>query len=499
MIFHQTTSRHARTARGRALAAALAFVALFAPLLLPAPRARAQSAAPEPRRELLLNGLRVLLLQRPGDSKVWMRLRIHSGAAFDLANKEGTTALLSDLLFPDPSTRQYVSEELGGQLDVQTTYDSVEIRLDGNAAEFDRLAELLRNAVLQMRLAPEDVQRTKDARLKSLDPASQSPARIADRAARARLFGAHPYGRPVEGTAESIARINRSDLMFARDRFLNPNNSTLVVVGGFDPSHAMTAVRQFFGPWRKSETIPPATFRQPETPDARTLIVAAPGADRVEVRVAARGLSRSDRDGVACALLAAVARERWRARLAEVGGADIASGASVTHESNALSGLFLMRATTTSARAAAVVDSARAALKSFATTPVTSAELNAARSELANSVAARRANDMPFADAWLDSITYGYDAATDARAADSATAADLQRVASRLFADAQLATVVVGDAAQLRGSLARLAGGVEVAGEKSPAAQTTAGPQAAPVRQPAPAATPTPQPSPRRP
>ncbi|HEX8353162.1 MAG TPA: hypothetical protein VF611_09700, partial [Pyrinomonadaceae bacterium] len=43
----------------------------------------------EPRREQLLNGLRVLLVSRPADQNVLIKLRIHSGAAFDLAGKEG--------------------------------------------------------------------------------------------------------------------------------------------------------------------------------------------------------------------------------------------------------------------------------------------------------------------------------------------------------------------------------------------------------------------------
>jgi zinc protease len=465
MNFRQTPLR-------RALATALAFVALFISVNLPA---RAQTGVPEPRREQLLNGLRVLLLQRPGDAKVLLRLRFHSGAAFDLANKEGTTALLSDALFPDPSTRQYVTEELGGQLDVRTTYDSIEITLGGNANEFERLAELLRNALLQMRLAPEDVQRLKEARLKSLNPSTQTAAQLADRAVRARLFGSYPYGRAIEGTTDSLALISRGDLMFARERFLNPNNSTLVVVGGFDPARAMRALRQFLGPWRKSETIQPATFRQPETPDARALIVAAAGAGEAEVRVAARGVSRSDRDRAAASLLAIVARERWRASLKDAS----ATVVGVAHESNALSGVFLLRATTPVSAAASVVVSARAALKSFATQPVSPAELEMAKREATGSDSIQRVNDFPFVNVWLDSITYGYDASTDERAANSVTAADLQRIAARLFGEGQFATVVVGDATQLRAALANLAGGVELAGAKPAAPQPK--PQALPA------------------
>ncbi|MDT7541813.1 MAG: zinc protease [Acidobacteriota bacterium] len=471
MNFHQTSLR-------RALAAALIHVVLFNFVSLSALPSRAQSVVPEPRREHLLNGLRVLLSQRPGDAKVWMRLRVHSGAAFDLANKEGTMALLSDALFPDPSTRQYVTEELGGQLDVHTTYDDIEITVGGNASEFDRMAELLRNALLQMRLTPEDVQRMKDARLKALDPSTQTTAQLADRAVRARLFGAHPYGRSVEGTIDSLARINRGDLMFARERFLNPNNSTLVVVGNFDPQRAMRTFRQFFGPWRKSETIAPATFRQPEAPDARALIVAAaPGTRETQVRVAARGVARSDRDRAAATLLTIVARERWRASLKDASIANV----SVVHESNAVSGLFLMRATAPVTAAASALESARAALRSFASKPVGNDELDRAMREFNASDSTQHANEFPFVNVWLDSITYGYDASTDERAANSVTAADLQRVAARLFGEGQFASIIVGDASELRAALSNLAGGVEVAGAKSAAPHATATPPAQPA------------------
>src|SRR5436309_9731526 len=88
--------------------------------------ARAQSAQ-EPVREQLLNGLTILFWQRPSDQNVMVKLRINSGAAFDLAGKDGLMALLADALFPDPITREYMAEQPGRRLDVATTHDSIEI------------------------------------------------------------------------------------------------------------------------------------------------------------------------------------------------------------------------------------------------------------------------------------------------------------------------------------------------------------------------------------
>src|SRR5205085_2570036 len=182
------------------------------------PMPPAQGPTAEPRREQLLNGLPVLLLYRPGDPQVTLKLRLQSGAAFDLAGKEGLMALLGDILFPDSSTREYVAEELGGLLEVTTDYDHIDVTLAGRATEFERLAELLRNAIVTPRIVAEDVVRLRDERLKGARAARLAPAALADRAVAARLYGAHPYGRLVGGTPESLARTERADLLLARHR-----------------------------------------------------------------------------------------------------------------------------------------------------------------------------------------------------------------------------------------------------------------------------------------
>jgi predicted Zn-dependent peptidase len=440
-------------------------VLLLAALCLhvPAGVAAQNFGTPAPRREQLLNGLRLLLLHRPGDPQVALKLRINSGAAFDLAGKEGLTMLLSDALFPDPGTRQYVTEELDGRLEVNTSYDSVEITLGGKASDFERLAELLRNALLQMRLDPADVTRLRDERLKAAREASAKPAALADRAVAARLYGTYPYGRTLAGTPESLARIDRTDLMLARDRFLIPNNSTLTLIGGVEATRALRVFRQFLGSWRKSETIAPSTFRQPDAPDARTLIVNLPGTNEVEIRLAARGLARTDKDRAVAPVLAALARARWAAALKELQPASIFA----RHDAHYLSGELILGATVPAGVAAQTLEAARTLVKSLATSPVTAAELDSARRAALASTGERKAHPDALADEWLDAIVYKSTLTEEEQALNALTPADVQRVAARLFTDAKLASVVVGDAAQLRSDLARLSGGIEEAGAKA--------------------------------
>jgi len=449
---------------------------LLLSLCLPVANGRAQNrGTPAPRREQLLNGL---LLHRPGDPQVLLKVRINNGAAFDLAGKEGLMTLLSDALFPDAETREYVVEELGGRLEVNTSYDNIEILLSGRASDFERLVELLRNAVLQMRLAAEDVNRLREARLKAARDTVAQPAILADHAAAARLYRSYPYGRTLAGTPESLARIDRADMMLARDRFINPNNSTLVLIGGVEAPRAMRAFRQFLGSWRKSDSIPPATFRQPESPDARTLIVNAPGANEVEVRLATRGLSRTDRDRAAASVVAALLRERWATALKELQP----KSTFARHDAHNLSGVMLLGTTVPAGAAAQTLEAARTVISNLAASPVSAAELDKARRTALAAHNERRQRPEALADEWLDAATYNSTLADDERALNALTPADVQRVAARLFSgEGKLASVVVGDAAQLRGELARLSGGIEVAGASS-APPAPASEQATPKR-----------------
>jgi zinc protease len=427
-----------------------AFVASLVCLLLAQPSVAVFAQLPaEPQREQLLNGLRLLLWPQPGSNEVLLKLRINSGAAFDLAGRSGQMALLGDLLFPDPATTDYFTGEMGGKLNVTVNYDSTTITMVGKASELEQIVGVLRNALLATQLTPEIVARMREARIKTLRDAAVAPALVADRAIAARLFGDFPYGRASGGTPEDLARVDRPDLMLARDRFLNSNNATLAIIGGVTQARALKALRQLLGPWRKSENIVPTTFRQAKPPDTRTLLVNIPGA-AAEVRLAARGVSRTDPDFYPATLLARLAQHRWQGMTPELSKQPI----FVRSESYALPGAFVMGVTVNAQTAADSLANARKVLDSLMTTPPTAAELERAKTEVINEMSGPLAKPEALPDRWLDLETYHLSAVQDQIAMlGSVTASDIQRVANRLFKDATLASVVAGEPLQLKAAL----------------------------------------------
>ena len=436
-------------------------------------RAAAQTY-PEPVREHLLNGLTVLFSQRPGDSTVLIKLRVESGAAFDLAGKGGTMALLGDVLFPDPVTREYVSEQLGGRLEVDTNHAAIDVTISGRANELERMVDFLRGAIVTPQITLENVARIREAKLKQLLERANSPADTADREIAARLFGAYPYGHPSTGTAESVARIDRPDLMLARERFLNANDATIVVIGGVEKSRVMRALRQLLGPWQKGNRTVPATFRQPNPADARVLIIDQTGSQKAELRLAVRGFSRADRDAEAASLLALIVRDRLRASSTDL------ANVFARHEAHDLPGMFVLGASVPSALAAKALSGAQDVMISLAKTGPTALEFERARGEMLAEITrlgSQEDSREATADIWLLMELYRLmPAATQIR---SLTLADAQRAATRLFKDAAPAKIVVGDAGQLK---ANLGGAAEVRGAR-PEVKTTADP-AMPTKKP---------------
>ena len=411
------------------------------------------------------------MLSRPGDQNVMLKMRIHSGAAFDLAGKEGQMSLLAGAFF-DPNTREYVTDELDGRLEVKTSYDSIDITLAGRASDFERMLELLRNGVVNIQLTPEAVERVRAELVKSASAAAGE----ADRLVAARLFAPFPYARPVAGTADSLARVERTDLMLARERFLNPDNATLVIVGDINPTRTLRILRRSMGGWRKSDRAVPSTFRRPEPTDARTLVVGSPGAKEVELRVAWRGLARTDRDAAAVRLLETIVRDRWNSTL---------SGASavVRYEAMREGGILKLGATLPSAAAAArALEAARKVARDLSETGPTASELEGAKAAAVSALNQSSQGAEALADSWLDEHTFNSSAILPgqvARAVAQLNTSEVQRVAARLFLHTPVASVAVGDPAPLREELART-GGFEVFGEA--AAQTQEPPQPKPVK-----------------
>ena len=161
-----------------------------------------------------------------------------------------------------------------------------------------------------------------------------------------------------------------------------------------------------------------------------------------------RGLARADRDSLAAQVLARIARERWLSAVADL------SSAYVKEDEHALPGMFIFSGRASQAATAKAIFSAREIMNTLAQSGANSTEIERAKAAIASEINTRANQAEAIADAALDVDTYKLSSVVQPmNDVNRITAADVQRVASRLFKDAAMAIVVVGDADQLKASL----------------------------------------------
>ncbi len=265
-----------------------------------------------PRQEKLLNGLKVLTFSKPNADKVTLKLRIHSGSAFDRQDKEGTIALLGDILFPNEEAKDFFREDLGGSLEIEDTYDYIQITATSSSDQFLTMLETVANAVSNPQIDKENTAKVVSARLEKVKELEKTPSYVADLAVSKRLYGDFPYGRAQTGTSESLQKIDFADLIFARDRLLTPDNTTIAVVGSIKPELVNRAVRRYFGAWEKSDKKVPATFAQPEAPKTGLPVKNFPAENVSEYRIAFRNVARNNKDFYASKVLTNILQKRAR-------------------------------------------------------------------------------------------------------------------------------------------------------------------------------------------
>lgn len=384
-----------------------------------------------PKQERLLNGLKVLMWSDGKADKVWVSIRIHAGSAFDPQGKEGTMQMLADNIFPNEASKEFFTDDLGGHLEITTTYDFIQIDASSKpeSEAFLSMLETLAAAVSNPTIDKETTAKLRLYMLAKIKGTEGDVSYLADHASAERLFGTFPYGRPILGTTSSVQKIDFADLIDARERFLTADNATITVSGNFDRSLGFKAIRRYFGNWLKSDKKIPSTFRQPDEPPTAVLTLPSPDTTASAVRIAFRGTSRGEKDFASSMVFARVMQNRLKATQ----GGDV----WVKNAVHTLPGVITIGTSSARAGAKGKLDVLDAVTKALAD-PVLDAEFQSARAALQTEWATRRLETF-----WLDADTFRTgEPAADSRAIENVSITDVRTYAEKAR-KLPLVTVVV--------------------------------------------------------
>jgi zinc protease len=270
----------------------------------PPPAAPRAVSVPKPVERTLRNGLRVIVVEHHATPLVAAQLLVKNGGEVDPASMSGLADMTATLLTKGTKTRTAPQiaqevEALGGQLSSGAGWDASRATVNVLSAKAEPamaiLSDVVRNPVFQ----DEEIERLRQQYTDSISVDMNNPGTLAGWVASRVVFGDSPYGHPVSGTAESIERIKRDDVVALHAKFYRPDNAILVIGGDIKAEDAFRLAEKSFGDWAKPAGAVAGTATIAAggmEPKQRIVVVDMPGAGQAAVVFARRGIARTDPD-----------------------------------------------------------------------------------------------------------------------------------------------------------------------------------------------------------
>jgi len=302
----------------RSLRALVAFCCLF---VLSVSSAAAVTLADKVSESTLANGLKILLVNRPGSPTVAAYITIGVGSVHETSATRGVAHLLEHMLFKGTKTlgtTDYAAEkplldeiaDVGGRIDalkyrpdrqaevaklrarlaslqqqhkqyvVKDEFSSIYaanggvgynaftsndlttylISLPSNKLELWALIESdrMKNAVLREFYTERDV--IQEERRRSYE---SSPEGMLYETLLASAFKVHPYRDPVIGWHSDIASLTLAETEDFHRRYYAPINTVIALVGDFDQQQALELIKRYFGDIPAGTPVPLVTAQEP--------------------------------------------------------------------------------------------------------------------------------------------------------------------------------------------------------------------------------------------
>ncbi|TAJ16413.1 MAG: insulinase family protein [Dehalococcoidia bacterium] len=404
----------------------------------------------------LPNGLRVVVTPISTAQSAAVSLWVGVGSRDETPTTNGLSHYIEHMLFKGTERRPtaaMISEAIegaGGGLNAFTTkevtcywnnlpYERVETGLDV-------LADMLQHSVM----VEAEVERERTVVQQELRRAKDSPGSWVGELISDATYGNQPIGWPIGGTLDTVGQMHRDDFFSHMATHYHPQNAVLSIAGNVEVARVTELAGTLFSAWAPREGVS-RDHAKAERP-AEYIRIDEREIEQCNLMLAVLGLGRKDPDryaldimntalgrGMSSRLFTEVRERRGLAysvgsgssRYRDIGSVSVSAGVTREHQEEALQVIL-------------------GELNRIATEPMGDEELTRTKDYAAGSFRLGLETPMSFAQRFGGQLLQdGEIEPPDVTVARlrAVTAADVQRVAARLFTDAKFSLAVVGPSA----------------------------------------------------
>jgi len=395
----------------------------------------------------LTNGMRVLAAPDSSSPTVAIQVWYHVGSKDDPQNRSGFAHLFEHIMFKSTKNMKSemmdrLTEDVGG-FNNAFTNDDVTVYFEvvpSNYletliwAEADRLSGL--NVDDANFKSERDVVK-EEYRQGVLAP----PYGRFEYLMQQKSFLEHPYKRPTIGSIEDLDAASLKDVQEFHSTYYRPDNATLVVVGDFDPKQLDAWVDKYFAPIAKpSRPLPRVQVKEPpRKSEIRLTDYGSNDLPAVGLTYLTPRQADADSDALQVADVILSGGESSRLYHSLVYTQQLAAEVNSSSETREDASLFVLTAVLSEGKKVEDVEKAmEAEIKKLQDEQVTAAELEKAKNQIITNQLRQRETSNGKALALGEAAVLIGDVTrvnTDLERLQAVTAADIQRVMKKYFAD----------------------------------------------------------------
>ena len=264
----------------------------------PAPSAPRAYHFPRFERRTLSNGMKLIVAPMRELPIVTVAIVADAGAMSEPPGLDGVASLTARALLEGTTQRTAVAmterlEGLGAALSAEADWDMAGAHVSVLRHRLEDAMTLLAEIVTAPSFPEREVERLKAERLAEILQLRAEPRGLANETFTSALYAPSArYARPERGTADSVAKLTRGDLVAFHAARYRAGGSTLIMVGDISVDEGAAIAERAFGRWAGAAGAPPAAADVTARGSRAIHLVDRPDAPQSEIRVGHVGLPR---------------------------------------------------------------------------------------------------------------------------------------------------------------------------------------------------------------
>jgi len=207
------------------------------------------------QKTTLNNGLRAITATMPHAHSISICVFIGVGSRYETEPEAGISHFIEHLCFKGTQKRptaKNISEAIegvGGIINGGTNKELTVYWCKVAQPHFPTALDVLADILLHSRFDPKDIESERKVIVEEMNMERDSPSQLVDLLIDELLWPAHPLGRDIAGSKQSVAAISREAMLGYLARQYLPSNTVVAIAGAVQHQETIAAVGQALGNW----------------------------------------------------------------------------------------------------------------------------------------------------------------------------------------------------------------------------------------------------------